>query len=60
VFKNLKIGMRLGLGFGIVLLLLAILSVFAYSRVQMLNHEMDDMVKDKFPKTSGPMTSSKT
>jgi methyl-accepting chemotaxis protein len=51
VFKNLKIGMRLGLGFGIVLLLLAILSVFAYGRVQMLNHEMDDMVKDKFPKT---------
>jgi methyl-accepting chemotaxis protein len=51
VFKNLKIGMRLGLGFGIVLLLLAILSVFAYGRVQMLNQEMDDMVKDKFPKT---------
>jgi methyl-accepting chemotaxis protein len=51
VFKNLKIGMRLGLGFGIVLLLLAILSVIAYSRVQMLNQEMDDMVKDKFPKT---------
>ncbi len=51
MFKNLKIGMRLGLGFGIVLLLMAILSVIGYSRVQMLNHEMDDMVKDKFPKT---------
>ena len=51
MFKNLKIGMRLGLGFGIVLLLMAILSIIGYSRVQMLNQEMDDMVKDKFPKT---------
>ena len=51
MFKNLKIGMRLGIGFGIVLVLMAILAALSYSRVALLNHEMDDMVQDKFPKT---------
>jgi methyl-accepting chemotaxis protein len=51
VFKNLKIGARLGLGFGIVLMLMSILAAVSYNRIQMLNHEIDDMVQDKFPKT---------
>ena len=51
MFKNLKIGVRLGLGFGIVVLMLMIISGIAYSRLAMLNSEMDGLMKDKFPKT---------
>ena len=51
MFKNLKIGIRLGLGFGLVLILLVVISTLAYTRLGMLNSEIDDMVKDKFVKT---------
>ena len=51
MFKNLKIGMRLGLGFGFVLLLLAIISVIAFLRVGQISSEVTDLVGDKFPKT---------
>ena len=51
MFKNLKIGLRLGLGFGLVLLLLAIISVFSVSRLSQLNDGIEGIVKDKFPKT---------
>jgi methyl-accepting chemotaxis protein len=51
MFKNLKIGVRLGAGFGMVLALMAIIAGIAFTRLAMLNHEIEDMVKDKFPKT---------
>jgi len=51
VFKNLKIGVRLAIGFGLVLALMATLAVLAYNRLGGLNQEIEDMVKDKFPKT---------
>ena len=51
MFGNLKIGARLALGFGLVLLLLTVISVFAVSRLSLLNGEINDIVKDKFPKT---------
>jgi methyl-accepting chemotaxis protein len=51
VFKNLGIGMRLGVGFAIVLLLMVVQSVSPTAAWQMLKNEMDDMVRDKFPKT---------
>ena len=51
MFKNLKIGVRLGIGFGFVLILLSIISALAYTRLSMLNAEIDNMVKDKFVKT---------
>ncbi|MCM8623530.1 MAG: methyl-accepting chemotaxis protein [Candidatus Accumulibacter sp.] len=51
MFKNLKIGARLGFGFGIVLMLMSILAAVSYSRIQMLNQEINDMFDDKFPKT---------
>ncbi|MCX7172564.1 MAG: MCP four helix bundle domain-containing protein, partial [Proteobacteria bacterium] len=44
MFKNLKIGMRLGLGFGFVLLLLAISSVLSYQRIGAISKEIDDVV----------------
>ncbi len=50
MLKNLKIGMRLGIGFGIVLLLLAIISTIAYLRVSQIDKAVDDIVDDKFPK----------
>ena len=51
MFKNLKIGMRLGLGFGLVLVLLAIISATAVLRVGQISTEITDVVNDKFPKT---------
>ena len=51
MFKNLKIGVRLGIGFGLVLTMLIVIATLAYVRLNALNDEIDNMVKDKFPKT---------
>ncbi|MCX7180060.1 MAG: methyl-accepting chemotaxis protein, partial [Proteobacteria bacterium] len=51
MFKNLKIGVRLGIGFGLMVLLLLILSTVSYTRVTKINAEIESMVNDKFPKT---------
>ncbi|EXI67162.1 MAG: Serine chemoreceptor protein [Candidatus Accumulibacter adjunctus] len=51
MFKNLRIGARLGLGFGIVLVLMATLAGLAYQRISLLDQEIDLMVNDRFPKT---------
>ncbi|MDX9707064.1 MAG: methyl-accepting chemotaxis protein [Azospira sp.] len=52
MFKNLKIGVRLGIGFGLVIVLLAAISTLSYVRVGQLSNEVHDMVADKFPKTT--------
>jgi len=51
MFKNLKIGIRLGIGFGLVVLLLISISIVSYTRLSALNSEVENMVDDKFPKT---------
>ena len=51
MFKNLKIGARLGIGFGLVITLLIVISMLAYVRIGAINTEIEDMVNDKFPKT---------
>ena len=51
MFKNLKIGVRLGIGFGLVIVLLLVVSLLAYTRVGALNTEVSDIVHDKYPKT---------
>ena len=51
MFKNMKIGVRLGLGFGVVLIMLVFIAALAYLRLGALNGEINDMVSDKFPKT---------
>jgi methyl-accepting chemotaxis protein len=51
MFKNMKIGTRLGLGFGLILVLLLAISSLAYLRLNELNQEIDLLVTDKFPKT---------
>lgn len=47
LFKNLKIGARLGLGFGIVFILLLVSSTIAYPRISMLDDEISNMVKGR-------------
>ena len=51
MFKNLKIGIRLSLGFGFVALLLIAISILGYTRISALNTEIDLLVSDNFPKT---------
>ncbi len=51
MFKNLKIGTRLGLGFGFVLILLVVIAGLSIQRVGDLNDDIHDLVEDKFPKT---------
>ena len=51
MFKNLKIGVRLGIGFGLMVALLIAVSAIAYLRVGNLDSDIEDMVNDKFPKT---------
>ena len=51
MFKNLKIGVRLGIGFGLTIFLLIVISGLAYMRVGQLNTEIENMANDKFPKT---------
>lgn len=52
MFKNLKIGMRLGLGFGAVLALLAVMSVMGIVQMAQLRDGIASVVDDRFPKVS--------
>jgi len=47
MFKNLKIGVRLGFGFAIVLLLLIVVTVIGVLRVGELKTEINNLVSDK-------------
>jgi methyl-accepting chemotaxis protein len=51
MFKNMKIGMRLGLGFGLVLVLLSIIAFIGITRLGHLNESVESLVKDRYPKT---------
>lgn len=48
--KNLKIGQKLGLSFGIIVSLLLVISVIAYLRVDQLKNDLDLTNKDRYPK----------
>ena len=50
MFNNLKIGVRLGLGFAFVLLMLAIISALSITRIAELNTGIDDIVDGRLPK----------
>jgi len=50
MLKNMKIGPRLAFGFGIILLLLVINVAIGYYAIGKLDHAVDDITKDKFPK----------
>jgi len=51
MFKNMKVGLRLALGFGIVLILLCTVSTISYTNLHSLNGQIGHLVKNLFPKT---------
>jgi len=51
MFKNFRIGARLGLGFGLVLVLMIALATLSYKQMHLLDEEIVEMVNDRFPKT---------
>ncbi|MCC7181982.1 MAG: MCP four helix bundle domain-containing protein [Rhodocyclaceae bacterium] len=50
MFKNMKIGMRLGLGFGVVVALLVGIATVGITRLANLNASMENIIRDKWPK----------
>jgi methyl-accepting chemotaxis protein len=48
---NFKIGARLGMGFGFLVLLLVAMAVLGVTRLSGLNEQMDEVINDKYPKT---------
>jgi methyl-accepting chemotaxis protein len=48
---SMKVGTRLGLGFGAVIALLIVVAVLGVMNMRALQHDVDVMVNDKFPKT---------
>jgi methyl-accepting chemotaxis protein len=52
MFANMKIGARLALGFGVVLMLLAAIAVIGVVRLADLNSDVNFVVNDKYPKTA--------
>src|SRR5512135_1252969 len=51
MFKNMKIGARLALGFSMVLVLLIVVALIGIARLSELNRETELIVKDRYPKT---------
>ncbi|MEO5361830.1 MAG: methyl-accepting chemotaxis protein [Nitrospirota bacterium] len=52
MLQNMKTGTRLGLAFGIVVVLLVVVAFVGINSLGSLNHELDDIVKDKYPKVA--------
>ena len=50
MYKNLKIGTRLGLGFGIAIVLMGVISLLAIVRLGNIGDSVNLILKDKFPK----------
>ena len=51
MFKNLKLGVKLAIGFGLIVALMAVISILAFTRVGVLNDKVNLMANDRFPKT---------
>ena len=52
MFNNLKVGVKLGLGFGLVLLFMLAIAVVGVTRVMVINEKFDVVVKDAWPKAA--------
>lgn len=51
MLKNLRIGVRLGMGFGVIALLLVAIAAIGITRLDMLNARLDETVNVLYPKT---------
>lgn len=51
MFANMKIGLKLAIGFVTTLVLLIIIAVIGVNRISALNQEVNVLVKNQFPKT---------
>jgi methyl-accepting chemotaxis protein len=51
MFKNMKIGLRLGLGFGLIVVLLITMSITTIMQMKTISGKLDTVVNDRFPKT---------
>jgi len=51
MLKNMKIGSRLGFGFGIIMVLLVVVGGFSIVEISQLGKELNTIVSDRFPKT---------
>jgi len=51
MFKNLKLGLKLAIGFGMVVTLLIVVAVIGILRVSELDNSIERMVSDLYPKT---------
>jgi methyl-accepting chemotaxis protein len=51
MFTNMKLGVRLGLGFGLVILLLIISTAVGLSGLKMSSDDLERLTNDRFPKT---------
>ncbi|MGE5669892.1 MAG: MCP four helix bundle domain-containing protein, partial [Fibrobacterota bacterium] len=51
MFKNMKIGVRLGLGFGLILAMLVIMSITTIVQMNSISGKLNTVVNDRFPKT---------
>ncbi len=51
MFKNMKIGMKLGLGFGFALLVMVIIAVMSINSLGSLKDAMSEATQDAYPKT---------
>ncbi|SEO29917.1 methyl-accepting chemotaxis protein [Duganella sp. CF517] len=50
MFSNMKVAVRLSLGFGAVVLLLLVLSAVSMMRMASMDHDMDLIMNDRYPK----------
>ncbi|RJG07467.1 HAMP domain-containing protein [Noviherbaspirillum cavernae] len=50
-FSNLRIGQRLSIGFGLVILLMLAVTAIGVTQISKINGDIEDMVRDFYPKT---------
>lgn len=50
MFKNMKIGVRLGVGFAVMVALMALIGILAVSKIQDIDKKIDLVVNDRMPK----------
>ncbi len=50
MFRNMKIGMRLGVGFGLVVVLMVAIAIIGITRMAVLNESLENVNHDKWPK----------